>query len=148
MQALSSLSAVLAQPSWLPQALILSRASAFPVTGPERSGWALGPHWPNPAGPPHAPSSLAGCLPTRGWEAAWPGLPCCGRLPWRPRNQLESGGCAAFPLGPCSRGSALQGLSAPASEGGGATAQWGLFLCQPQGGSSVLLRAQYFLPDK
>ena len=76
MQALSSLSAVLAQPAWLPQALILSRASAFPVTGPERSGWALGPHWPNAAGSTHAPSSLAGCLPTKGLGGGlpWPAL--------------------------------------------------------------------------
>lgn len=143
MQALSSLSAVLAQPSWLPQALILPRASAFPVTGPERSGWALGSHWPNPAGPTHAPSSLAGCLPTKGLggRLAWPALL------WQ--TALESQEAAGVWRLCCfSPRPMLQGLSTPLSEGGGARAQWGLFLCQPQGGSSALLRAQYFLPDK
>ena len=143
MRALSSLSAVLAQPSWLPQALILSRASAFPVTGPERSGWALGPHWPNPAGPPHAPSSLSGCLPTRGLGGclAWPAL--LWQTALEPQEAVGVWRLCCFSPRPM-----LQGLSAPVSEGRGATAQWGWFLCQPQGGSSVLLRAQYFLPDK
>ena len=68
MQALSSLSAVLAQPAWLPQALTLTRASALPVTGPERNGSALEPYWQNPAWAIHAPASRAGCLPTMGLE--------------------------------------------------------------------------------